>query len=373
MPGVAPSASVARRPPRRFATVRIVSPVEFWRDVLAGWGPSLVALLLAAAVGWIFRSAVHRRLARAAERTTTRLDDLVLRALGGLWFPAITLFGLLPAARLSPLEPDERLVVERLALAGLLTVVTIAASRLVGLWFTEIERGPGGAAGQPSLVAQAARVAVLVLGGVLVLENVGLDVKALLTIAGVGSLAIGLALQPTLSNFFAGLHLSMSKPVRVGDFIELEDGTQGEVIDISWRATKLRQLANNYVIVPNNKVAEMRILNYSLPLPDQIALVPMGVAYGSDLDLVERVTAEVARACQVEMPEGDDDHLPVVRYFKFGDSAILFNVVLRARAATDRPTLVHEFIKRIAARYAVEGIEIPFPQRVVHAVTEASE
>ncbi|MBZ0089596.1 MAG: mechanosensitive ion channel family protein, partial [Thermoanaerobaculia bacterium] len=180
-------------------------------------------------------------------------------------------------------------------------------------------------------------------------------------------LAVGLALQPTLSNFFAGLHLSMAQPVRVGDFVELEDGTQGHVIDIGWRATRIRQLANNLVVVPNARLAEMRLVNYTLPEPAQAVLVPVGVAYDSDLERVERITVEIAREVQRSLPEADPGHEPFIRYGAFADSAISFNVILRAVSYTDRWSLVHEFVKRLQLRFAAEGIEIPFPQRVVHS------
>jgi small-conductance mechanosensitive channel len=346
--------------------------IDFWDDVLRGWGPALVALLVGAGLGWLLRTAAGRRLRRLAERTAWRFDDVLLDALEGFWLPATVLFALLPAARLSPLAENHRLVVERFALAGLLIAATLAASRFVQLWFVDGEPEAGAPAGKPSLLAQSARLAVLLFGALLVLDNVGVDIRSLLTIAGVGSLAIGLALQPTLSNFFAGLHLSMSRPIRVGDFVELDDGTQGEVVDISWRTTRLRQLANNYVIVPNSRVADMRLINYSLPLPLQSAVVRIGVAYGSDLGRVEAVALQVARTIQAELPEGDSEHEPAVRFHTFGDSAIEFDVALRARSVTDRAVVVHEFIKRIAARFAAEGIEIPFPQRVVRMAPDGA-
>jgi small-conductance mechanosensitive channel len=339
--------------------------IDFWRDVLRGWGPGLVALVAGFLVGWLLRLVAGRRLRKLAARTPARVDDVLIEALEGAWLPLAVLFSVVLGARLSPLADNHRLVVERFALAGLLITLTWAGSRFVRIWFAEPP--PEGAAhpAPPSLIAQSARMAVLLVGGLLVLDNVGVDIRALLTIAGVGSLAIGLALQPTLSNFFAGLHLSMSKPIRVGDFIELDDGTQGEVIDISWRTTKLRQLANNFVIVPNNRVADMRILNYSLPLPEQVATVKMGVGYGSDLERVERVALQVARAVQSGLPEGDPAHDPVLRFNQFGESAILFDVVLRARSVTDRAVLVHEFVKRIVARFGAERIELARPQRVL--------
>jgi len=179
---------------------------------------------------------------------------------------------------------------------------------------------------------------------------------------------VALALQPTLSNLFAGLHITLAKTVRLGDFVELENGIQGFVVDIGWRATTLREGANNLVVVPNARLVEMISRNYSLPEPEQNVIVTVGVGYGSDLERVETVALEVARDVQESVPEGVKGFAPAVRFHRFGESSIDFNAVLRVRALPDRAVLAHEFIKRLKARFEREGIEIPFPQRVVHGV-----
>jgi small-conductance mechanosensitive channel len=338
--------------------------IESARTMLDGWGTALAILLAGALAGWLARTLLFRHLRALSRRTATRADDLLLDATRGAWFPAAVLLAADVALRFAPLQPERRMLAERVALAGLLLTVTIAAARFAGLWFAGT--GEPGPAGRPSLIQKAARATVLVAGLLLVLDNAGIEIKTLLTALGVGSLAVGLALQPTLSNFFAGLHLSMSRPIRVGDFVELEDGTQGHVEDIGWRATKIRQLANNLAIVPNGRLADMRILNYSLPDLEQSVIVPVGVAYGSDLGRVEAVVVDVARAVQREVPEALKTHEPFVRFHTFNDSSIDFNVILRANAYTDRWPLMHEFVKRLKRRFDQEGIEIPFPQRVVH-------
>jgi small-conductance mechanosensitive channel len=289
----------------------------------------------------------------------------VLEATRRFWLPAIVLFAVLPAARFAPLEPDRRLVVERIALTLLLIGITLAATRFVRLWFTTAEPAAGATPARPSLVQKVVQGAVLVAGFMLVLDNAGFEIKTLLTALGVTSIAVALALQPTLSNLFAGIHLSVSKPIRVGDFVELEDGVQGHVVDIGWRSTQIRQLANNLVVVPNARLAEMRLINYTLPDSPQAVLVGVGVAYGSDLRRVERVVVEVASAVQKEIPEADPLHQPFMRFHTFASSSIDFNVTLRARAFTDRWPLIHEFTMRLKERFDAEGIEIPFPQRVV--------
>ncbi len=336
--------------------------------LLDGWAPSLAVLVGAVLLGWLAKAVFFRRLRKLAERTRTRADDVLLAATGSLWFPFVVLLGLYTVLGMAPhLEDVLRSRLEHVVAFLLLVTLTLAGSRFVGRWFALAEPASSGEPAQPSLVAKATRIGVVLFGLIWAIQSAGFEITPLLTALGIGSLAIGLALQPTLSNFFAGIHLSMSKPIRIGDFIELEDGTQGEVIDISWRTTKLRQLANNLVIVPNARISDMRLLNYSMPEHPQSVVIAMGVAYDSDLRRVEEICIEVAHAVIGENTEiADSTFEPLVRFHTFGDSSINFNVILRSRAMTDRFVLVHSFVKRIKERFDAEGIEIPFPQRVVH-------
>lgn len=333
---------------------------------LEAWRTSLVLLLLALALGWLARRVLYKRLETLAGRTTSAWDDRLVAASRGLWLPAIVLFALAPAARAAPIRPELAQLGSRLAGSALLALLVVFAARLVGSALAS-SRSDAEAPPRPVLIDQAIRGAILVAGGLFVADNLGLEIGTLLTALGVGSLALGLALQPTLTNLFAGLHLSAAQPIRVGDFIELEDGTQGIVTEIGWRATRLRQLANNLVEIPNSRLAEMRLVNYSLPDGPQAVLVQAGVAYGSDLERVELVTVDVARAVQRELAEADPEHEPFVRFHTFGDSSVDFTVILRARVYTDRWPLIHAFLKRLKARFDEERIEIPFPQRVVHS------
>lgn len=337
-----------------------------------GWLAAAALLIAAALLGALSRSIFYRHVEKLSERTETRVDDLLLAATRRWWPVWFLLAALVPAAHLTPLAADARLLVRRLAISAFAITLTLAASRFVGLWFDRSGAAAPGL-GRPSLVRNIVRTGVLVAGALLVLDNLGVQIAPLLTALGIGSLAVALALQPTLSNLFAGIHLSVSRPLKVGDFVELDNGTQGWVEDIGWRATRIRQLPNNFVVVPNAKLADMILKNFEEPGAAQSVVVPMGVAYGSDLDRVERAVLEVARDCQATVEGAEREHEPVVRFHTFGASSIDFNVVLRARHTTERFLLVHEFVKRVKARFDAEGIEIPFPQRVVHLAGRREE
>ena len=212
---------------------------------------------------------------------------------------------------------------------------------------------------------------VAVLGLLVILNGLGLSIAPMLTALGVGGLAVALALQEPLANFFAGLFITLAGQIRVGDYVKLESGQEGYVVDFSWRSTRLRMLANNLILVPNAKLAQAIVVNHSLPSPDLAVLVEVGVDYASDLARVERVVVEVGREVMREVTGGVPEFEPFIRYHTFGDSSINFTVILRGGQFVDQYLIKHEFIKRLHARFDREGIVIPFPIRTLAYRTEA--
>ncbi len=325
------------------------------------------------AIGWLFRRFGLARLAQLVRRTPTDLDEMLLDAVRPhvpVWF---LLAGLAVGARY--VEPDAaRLaIVDKMSVAALVLSLTLAvASFLARLVARRATNWPD-TLPSTTLVQNAVRLVVVGLGVLVVLSELGIAITPLLTALGVGSLAVALALQPTLSNLFAGFYISLARQIRVGDYVELETGQQGYVVDIGWRSTQIRELPNNLIVVPNARVAEIIVKNYALPMTEQSALVQVGVSYASDLEKVERVTMEVAREVQRSVTGAQPDFEPFIRFHTFGDSSINFSVILRVKEFTDRYLVTHEFVKRLHARYAAEGIEIPFPQRVVHLAQAAAQ
>ncbi|MSO57052.1 MAG: mechanosensitive ion channel [Acidobacteria bacterium] len=181
----------------------------------------------------------------------------------------------------------------------------------------------------------------------------------MLTALGVGGLAIALALQDTLSNLFAGFYLTVAKQIRIGNYIRLASGEEGYLVDIDWRASRLRQLSNNTVLIPNAKLSQSIVTNYHLPEQELAVVLEASVDYASDLDKVERITTEVGREVMRDVPGGVSTFEPFVRFHTLGDSGIAFSVTLRAREFVDQFLIKHEFVKRLHRRYAAEGIAIP--------------
>ena len=217
-----------------------------------------------------------------------------------------------------------------------------------------------------SLLEHLIKILVFVIGALALLRSLGISITPALAGLGIGGLAVALALQRPLGDFFAGIHLILSKQIKTGDYIKLETGEEGYVVDITWRNTMIRQLPNNLIIIPNSRLASLMIINYYQPEKELSVLVNIGVSYSSDLEKVERVTIEVAKEVMKEVPGGVPEFEPFIRYHTFGDFSINFSVILRAKEYTDQFLIKHEFIKRLHRRYRQEGIEIPFPIRVVY-------
>jgi small-conductance mechanosensitive channel len=344
----------------------VVPPSVQVPEVLGAWlGP--VAIVAGAALGgYVVKALLLRRLRALFAKTETRLDDLLINAIQRpllLWF---VLAGIAAAARTAPLPEHHRDLLRDGVRVAFLVSVTLALARFASdAVRTSSVRMTGGPA-STSLAANLVRALVLGMGALLILSNVGLEITPVLTALGVGSLAVALALQDTLSNLFAGIHITASHMIEVGDYIRLDSGQEGRVVDVGWRFTRLRDPADNEILVPNAKLAQAIVVNYEKPSAEVAVPVPIGVAYGSDLEAVERVTLEVARGVQAEVEGAVRGFEPALVFQSFGDSSIGLTVVLRAGTFPGRGKVVHEFVKRLHARYAKEGIEIPFPQRAVH-------
>ena len=342
--------------------------MTFDHELLVRIGIALGIAVGSLLLGLLVRRLLIRVVLRLMHRTATEVDNMVVEAIQPRvpwWFAAA---GAMAATRFVELPPQVGPWVDRIAQAALILSVSGAvAAFLVRFVSASAGRFPDAIAAT-TLSQKLIRVSVLSVGLLLAANRLGFSILPVLTALGVGSVAVALALQPTLSNLFAGFHIMFGRQVRVGDFVELETGQQGFVVDVGWRNTRIRELGNNLVMVPNSRMTQMMVRNYALPESEQSLTVQVGVSYDSDLEQVEREAIGVAREVLRDTPGGVPEFEPIVRFQTFGDSAIGFTVILRVRAFTDRGPVTHEFVKRLHRRFGEVGIEIPFPQRVVHQI-----
>jgi small-conductance mechanosensitive channel len=330
------------------------------------WLASGVAILVAAPLSWLVAGMFLRVLARVLRIDLEKPPGLLYRRIKRslfLWMFLLAAYGIL---QLAPLGFQVRHIATKVLLVGFTISLTIFLANLAAHGIRAYGKRHELALPMTSLTENIARLAVLVVGFLLVLSNVGVQITPLLTALGIGSLAVALALQDTLTGLFSGFYLVASRDFQPGDYVQVVGGREGYIVDIGWRHTHIRELAGNLILVPNAELVKATVVNTYHPSKDLAVLVQVGVGYGSDLEHVERVTVEVARDVQKTVKGGVAEFEPFIRYHTLGDSAIQFTTILRAKEFTDQFLIKHEFIKRLTARYRAEGIEIPFPQRVVH-------
>jgi len=322
-------------------------------------------ILLSFIVGVIVRVTIVRRLSRLAEKSKSRLDDVFLDALRSvviLWF---VLLGVFISVNILPLTARDVAFLRRVFQSLAIFSVFWFLMQLLGNSFYHYSERVKGKLPAASIIRNAIKIFVLTIGLLIILQTLGISITPVITTLGVGGLAVALALQDTLANIFAGFYIVVSRRVKTSDYIKLDSGEEGYVVDINWRDTVLRQLPGNHIIIPNSKLSSAVVTNYYRPKKAMNVLVEVGVDYTSDLELVERVTVDVARQILTEVDGGDENWEPFVRYHTFDDSSINFTVYLRCKEFFEKFLLQHEFIKRLKKRYDQEGISIPFPIRTV--------
>jgi small-conductance mechanosensitive channel len=324
-------------------------------------------------VAYLVYFAALRVIRSAAKRASVTLDARALWLLEHYLFPLLIVLGLWWILDVAPLPPKIGRAADRLlSLAGLgITIFLVAKGVLLILRNIAARYQPLGNIQAPAELVT--KILLCAIGGMLVLDNLGVSLTPLLTTLGIGSLAVAIALQDTLGNAFAGLHIKADRPIEVGQFIRLEGGDEGFVERIGWRSTRIRMLPNKSAVVPNSKLVQSTIINYDLPDPELAVLVQVGVHYDSDLNRVERVTCEVGRQIMRSVQGSVAEFEPFIRYHTFNQSSIDFTVILRAQTFVDNYLIKHEFIKALQKRYREEGIVIPFPIRTVHFANGAAD
>jgi small-conductance mechanosensitive channel len=337
-----------------------VAPVLIPLTVTAG----LIAITLGV------RALLLRALAARIERDqhpALRALAPALRAPSVLWCVVLGLYGGAEVAALPP-----RLASQLEALLRALVVVSVtatAASPLAGLVTRFAERRTLSVP-VTGLAHTTVRVAIWIVGGLVLLQELGVAIMPILTALGVGGLAVALALQDTLANLFAGVHILADRPIRVGDYVKLDSGIEGFVEDIGWRSTRIRLLSNNMAVVPNATIAKSAITNYALPEPRTSVDIPVRVSYDVDPDRIERILIEEAMEAAAVVPGLLTNPPPGVSFIPgFGESALQCSLSCAIASYVDQYRAQHELRKRILRRFRAEQIEIPLPIRTVELRT----
>jgi small-conductance mechanosensitive channel len=341
----------------------------FWRRLANDPMEVIVPLAIFAAtflVTWVVRRIVLRAMRMWNERSGSRAGQIFYDSLRGPTRIWVLILAVHMGVQWS--DAPARLASNSANLLLVLWIVslTMMSARFAGNLVHYYGDQVPGALPVTTLSQNLAQIAVMILGGLILLNHFNVAITPILTALGVGGLAVALALQDTLSNLFGGFYVAVARQVRPGDYIKLNTGEEGYVTDIGWRSTTLRALAHNLVIVPNAKLAQAIVTNFSLPEKRCGTSITVTVGYECDPEAMEAMLLEVVQQAAAEVPGMLADPAPGVGFDPgFVDSGYSFTVGFQVAEFADQPRVRNEVRKRVARRLRAENIGIPYPMRTV--------
>lgn len=320
-------------------------------------------------------------------KTKTDLDDKILQASGSAFYRLSFLAGIFisveifkegiksesrflpkPLIEIYPFLDNLVSIIEALLFIALIIILLIVSFRYINVfldWYSErydsIENRNLKGSLLP-LLKKVFKIILFALAIVIVLAKFDVDVSAFVVSLGVGSLAIALAAQETLSNMISGFIIMTDRPFRIGDRIRYADNQVGDVVDIGIRSTKILDFDNNIVIIPNNEIVKSRLVNITYPNSLTRVVVEVGVAYGTDIKKVKEILLKIAN----EDPECSKQVPPDVFFINFGASSLDFRLVARTDDYRNAWAMQCRMREKIYEEFNKNNIEIPFQQVVVH-------
>ena len=339
-----------------------------WMDPAIAGSFFLLSLILAA----IFHRLLFPLILRVTAKTPTDLDTRMVRATRLPLTIGIIVLGVYLAITL-PLELSDRTrsAVDTGAgvfglLLGIMAVASVVSQAFE--WYIDsvgvYSRSRMGLRILP-LLRRITAAMIYGIGGLLILDLLSVNINPLMASLGLGGLAVALAIQPTLANLFAGTYVMTEGVINPGDYIELEGGTAGYVVEVGWRSTRIRTWGNNLVVVPNGRFAETIITNYHEPRPAVNVWIPCGVSYDSDLAQVERVSREVMAEELDENPHAVKEYGGWFAFESFGDSNVNFWVFVQAKDRWGSFELQSSLMIRLHRKFKEQGIVINYPVRTL--------
>ena len=340
---------------------------QAWVDPVIGLIIFVIAVLVSALSHYVIIPLAQR----LSHHTETELDDLVFRAIRRPVSLIIMVLGSYLAVVIpTDLTAGQRDVVNALFTAAAILAALVLITRLLSVfldWYISrmsVDQRSATAHILP-ILRKVAVIVVYAIGVMLMLDALGISIGPLIASLSLGGLAVALAIQPTLSNVFAGTYVATENVISPGDYIELEGGIAGYVIEVSLRSTRIRTWENQLVVIPNSRLAESIVTNYSEPTPPINVFLTCRVSYSSDLDRVEAVSRDVMTQVLEESPHAVKDYGSYFAFDTFGESNVDFWLFIQAKDRLASFELRSELVNELHRRFAEEGIVINYPVRVL--------
>jgi len=329
-----------------------------------------ITLIIAVAINVILKI-----LMKKAEKTNTKIDDIILHAIGRPLYILVIIAGIYYAIQQTPYLADiintydEGHNYRHFILIIFVTwAVASLAKRIIKEYGYDIAARTQGDM-DDRLVALADMSVTYIVwftGIIIALSSLGYQITPFLTGMGIVGLAIALAAQNLLSNVFGGVTITIDQLYMKGDRVEM-GGVYGDVYDIKPRYTRIKTLNNTLITIPNAKVINEQIINYSVPDSTSRVKIPVGVAYGTDPKKLDEILLDIADQSELVLKQPK----ALVRFTEYASSSQNFELIIWVKHYDDRHPVIDYLFREIFLRFKKEGIEMPFNQMDVHIKKDA--
>lgn len=333
----------------------------------------LIIVVAFGIAAWIVDLILVRVLLVLARKSRFHLDDAIIKILHRpIWLSLVFVGALIGVQWIAP-KPPFNFIITSLLKTLLVLIWTLTINRIVlriaDDWISHWRESGRHGLEMIRLGGNITRILVLAGAIFLFLSLWKINITPLLASAGIAGVAVALAAKETLSNFFGGITVLLDRPYKVGDYIVLDTGERGEVVEIGLRSTRITTRDDVQVSIPNSIITNTKVVNESAPEPRFRVRIKVGVAYGTDVDQAEEVLLKVARNNPLVVSEPG----PRVRFRTFGESSLDFELLCWAHRPHDKGRLVHQLNRDIYKEFDQTGIIIPFPQRDVYVHAQSAE
>ncbi len=326
----------------------------------------LVIAVIFFLAAFFIRSVLLRALEKLARNTGSHWDDQIIQALRKPLFTTVVFFGFCLAAKAAqlPFATDGLInIFVSVIIASWMRASFAMSTTILEALARNHHRFPIVEKHTVPLLDLSVKLVVLLLGSYCLLMVWGVNLIGWLASAGIVGIAVGFAAKDTLANLFSGFFIMVDAPYKIGDYVNLDSGERGRVTQIGLRSTRLLSRDDIEITLPNALIANAKIVNESGGRDSKIRVrLPVGVAYGSDVDQVCELLQNLAET----HPEICSDPMPRVRMRAFGASSLDFELLGWIARPEDRGRIIHELLVGIYKALAREGIEIPFAKRDIY-------
>ncbi len=322
------------------------------------------SFILALIINFIF----EKLFTRITSKTKFSFDDLILSALKRPIFNTVLLSGTYVALEVVYVSGKFLTVIDNILLSILIIVWIFAAIKINKILFEHII--PKVTSKTKSdmddeilpLVKSISNLILIFIGLMILMKSVwSFDITPILASAGVLGFAVAFAAKDAISQLFGGISIYFDRPFKKGDRIEIGAGEIGIVDEIGLRSTRIRNLYNNMIIIPNSEIANSKIINYNYPNDKMMVKIMIGTAYGSDVAKVKKVLLGIANS----IDEVIDNPAPNIRFDNHGESSLDFAIIMWVRNPKDKMTVRDKVNTAIDKEFRKNRIDIPFPTRTI--------